>query len=109
MRGLLASILIAAALVAAAAIAAGQRDGGDRREAQPARVGTIPCGRHAFDARRLLGLRLPEARALAQQHGCTVRVVRGDSAPPAQTDDFRRDRINVADRREVVVAIEGIF
>jgi hypothetical protein len=58
--------------------------------------GAAEAGR--LDARRLIGLRLPAARALAGDFACTVRVIERDGRSLPHTQDLRRDRINVAVR-----------
>ena len=54
-----------------------------------------------LDARRLIGLTLREARRLAAEFDCTVRVIERDGRAVPHTQDLRRDRINVdvRDRR----------
>ena len=75
------------------------------RPADPERI-TPWCPRDAaaaerLDARRLIGLTLHEARGLAAEFDCTVRVIERDGRALPHTQDLRRDRINVdvRDRR----------
>ena len=54
-----------------------------------------------LDARRLIGLTLRQARGLAAEFDCTVRVIERDGRAVPHTQDLRRDRIDVdiGDRR----------
>ena len=61
-----------------------------------------------LDARRLIGLTLREARRLAAEFACTVRVIERDGRAVPRTQDLRRDRINVDVRgRRVLRASVG--
>lgn len=63
----------------------------------------------AFNARRLIGLSVPEARPRGRRHGCIVRVVRRNGEALLITDDHRNDRINVAVEDRVIVRIAGVW
>jgi pyruvate/2-oxoglutarate dehydrogenase complex dihydrolipoamide acyltransferase (E2) component len=68
--------------------------------------GKAPAG--GFDARELLGLGTPAARALARRHGCAVRVVVRDGRELVRTMDFSNARVNVTETDGRVVALNGI-
>ena len=62
-----------------------------------------------YNARRLIGRRLPRAREIAHAHDCTVRVVKRDGESLPITEDFSRTRIDVAVNDGRVTAIDGIY
>lgn len=70
---------------------------GLRRAESPGAPLICPAtGGDAFDTAELVGLTVPEAEALAERHGCTVRIRELDGEPQLGTDDYRTDRVNVA-------------
>lgn len=74
-----------------------------------ARPPMCPAGEpRQFDARRLVGMRLEPATALAKRFDCVVRVVRLDGESLPGTDDYRTDRVNVAVRDGRVTRVENI-
>jgi hypothetical protein len=61
-----------------------------------------------FDARRLVGLRLPAASRLARAHRCSVSVSARDGKPVTQIFNLVLRRINVEVDHDVVTAIAGV-
>jgi hypothetical protein len=98
---------VAAALVALALLAAAQ-DASARGHVCPSGTPSDPATEH-YDARELVGLRVGEARRIAESHRCLLRVVRRDGEPLVVTQDFRTDRINVSVRDHIVRRIVGIY
>jgi hypothetical protein len=62
-----------------------------------------------YNARRLIGRRLPRAREIARAHDCTVRVVKRDGESLPVTLDLSTTRIDVAVRDRRVTAIDGVY
>ena len=62
-----------------------------------------------YDARRLIGKRLPRARDAARAYGCIVRVIKRDGESLPVTEDFSWTRINVAVFDGRVTGIDGIY
>lgn len=60
-----------------------------------------------LDARRLIGLAVSAARALASRFGCTIRVIERDGRPLPHTQEVRSNRINfdVRDARVLRVSV----
>lgn len=71
----------------------------------PRRGGADP----PLESRRLIGLGLGAARALASGHGCTVRVVERDGRILPHTQDLRPDRVNVGVRGRTIVFVDGVY
>jgi hypothetical protein len=61
-----------------------------------------------LDTSELVGRSAPNARRVAADFDCTVRVVRRDGKWLAGTDDFRENRINVALRDQRVARVTGV-
>jgi hypothetical protein len=105
MRPALVALLAALALVGAAAPSAA---GGEATSA-----GGHLCPREVateqFDARKLVGMRVGDARRKAERHNCLLRVVRRDGEWLVVTQDFLANRINVAVRDRRVRRIVGIY
>jgi len=100
-----AAALAAGALALAGAAGCGS-DAPDERSPGAGAASGPRCG--ALDTGRLVGRTEQEAAALAQDAGCTVRVVRRDGEGLFVTEDFRPDRINVAVRDGRVTAVESL-
>jgi hypothetical protein len=62
-----------------------------------------------IDARKLVGKRMPRARRMAARHDCELRVVRRNGEWLIVTDDYRRDRANVAVRDRRVKRVLGVY
>jgi hypothetical protein len=60
---------------------------------------------HPFDARRLLGLEMPVAEALAKRHDLTVRPTKIDGRNVMVLSDFETNRIDVALQDKIIVTI----
>ena len=101
---LLVSLLASAALLAAS---------GSAREPAVVSVGHPQyCPLHdpdGYNARRLIGRRLPRARQIAHAHGCSVRVVKRDGESLPVTEDFSWTRIDVAVNDGRVTGIDGVY
>ena len=77
-----------------------------RREDGRYDVRRLPHG--TFDARGVLGLALDDAKSLAEQNDCRVRVVERDGEKLSRTDDLRPNRINVRVERGYVTALSEV-
>ncbi len=64
-----------------------------------------------FDARDLIGLEVTEGEALADRHGCRLRVLVQDGKDPGFLieDDLRGHRINVATVDNIIVEVLGVY
>ena len=62
-----------------------------------------------LDSRRLIGLRVPEAKRHADRHGCFVRIYHLNGKPYETFLDERYYRINLNVEHGVVAGIEGVF
>jgi hypothetical protein len=104
-----AAMLLAAGIAVGGAVAA--HGSGDR----PVDAGSRPphyCPRgdsDGFNANRLIGRRLPQARDLARAHDCTVRVVKRNGEGLIVTEDFSPTRIDVGVWNGRVTGIDGVY
>jgi hypothetical protein len=106
---LLATTLLLSIPTAAGAVPP-KSDGVDRPGPYcPKRTDQSPREGKRFDASRLEGKTLRDARRLARKHQCSVRVVRLNGAPLVITDDFSSDRINVSVVGGRVKRAVGVF
>jgi hypothetical protein len=108
-RSVPAAMLLAGAIGAGAAVAAqGSDDGATAAGSRPPHY--CPRGDSSgFNANRLIGRRLPQARDLARAHDCTVRVVRRDGEGLIVTQDFSPTRIDVGVWDGRVRGIDGVY
>lgn len=74
----------------------GKRPGPPDKNADPEAVECTGEPRGTFDATAIVGMPIAEAEAVAEDDGCSVRVVERDGEGLASTLDFRSDRVNVA-------------
>jgi hypothetical protein len=103
-------LLFVAVLGSAALLAAS----GSARDPALASTGNHPqyCPLHdhdGYNARRLIGKRLPRAREIARAHDCTARVVKRDGESLPVTEDFSWTRIDVAVNGGRVTGIDGVY
>ena len=104
-----AILLIASALLLTAPAAAAAEGAADaKRPFCPKRSLDLRSGER-LDAARLVGKTVRRAKAIAERHECTVRVVRRNGVPLPVTDDYLTNRINVAVRDGIVKRIVGVF
>jgi hypothetical protein len=78
----------------------------------PARQDTVEAADPAVCkrlSRRLAGRRLEEARSLAREARCALRVVSQDGQDLPVTEDFSRSRINVRVESGRVAEVTGLF
>jgi hypothetical protein len=59
--------------------------------------------------RRVVGRTESAARALAERHGCVMRVIERDGMVLAVTEDYSESRINVRVRDDRVTAHDGRY
>jgi hypothetical protein len=108
-RALLAALLLSSATGSAAALAT-QTPGEKTIGAGSRPPHYCPRGdTDGFNANRLIGRKLPRARHLANEHGCTLRVVKRNGEGLIITEDFSPTRIDVAVWGKRVSGIDGIY
>jgi hypothetical protein len=78
-----------AAAVVVVVVALAGCGGSDDSQDEPAAAVMCPA------ANEVIGMTVEEATALAQEHGCSVRVTERDGDPLPATMDLRNDRIDV--------------
>jgi len=66
------------------------------------------AGDSGFATEGLIGLSLPDAERLAEENGCTVRVIERDGESLPVTLDFNPARINVAVENDVVRGVKSL-
>ena len=66
------------------------------------------AGDKGFATEGLVGLPLPEAERLAEEDGCSVRVIERDGESLPVTLDFNPARINVAVETDVVTGVKSL-
>ena len=83
---------------------------GPDRRAEPILVWGLRAGRRTdlpFDARDLIGFEVAEGEALADRHGCRLRVLVQDGRHLNRTNDFKPHRIDVAIVGNIIVEVLG--
>ena len=107
MRSLIAAV-VAFVVAVGAGTPAVAGDGAKRGPYCPAQMPREAADQR-FDAARLVGLRMPAARELANRHGCSVRVVKRNGEFLIVTQEYSAFRINVATRNRRITRIMGIY